>query len=400
VYLVTPHATVKALFRDSVRYPPPVARQVGRGLARDALPAETARLYDDINDFLRLFMTRMTGDVHRRVRSASGRGFMPRRMEEYVDMVGEIVDDLLEPLEEQESTDLVEFAYRFPLHVIMAIFDAPREDGDQLKRWGDALITFATMRPTDPEQVHLAHEQLEQFRAYADDLIRRTRGLDSHGSLVASLLDANEDDRLEYDELVATFMFFLLAGHETTRSLIANGLALLMAQPEQWAKLCSDPSLTESAVEEALRCDPSIPSTTRIALEPAVLHGVEVPAGSMVILSLAAANRDPAVFDNPDRFDITRSPNDHLAFAYGPHFCLGAPLARLEGKIALTELATRFPDLALAVDPGELEWFGLPYFHALKKLPVTLTAPVAPTTGSRPGARLRSRSGSCRPSNG
>jgi cytochrome P450 len=172
-------------------------------------------------------------------------------------------------------------------------------------------------------------------------------------------------------------MFFLLAGHETTRSLIANGLALLLGQPEQWAKLCSDPSLAESAVEEALRCDPSIPSTTKIALEPAVLHGVEVPAGSMVILSLAAANRDSSVFDDRDRFDITRSPYDHLAFAYGPHFCLGAPLARLEGKIALTELAKRFPDLALAVDPGELEWYGLPYFRTLKKLPVTLTAPVA-----------------------
>jgi cytochrome P450 len=97
----------------------------------------------------------------------------------------------------------------------------------------------------------------------------------------------------------------------------------------------------------------------------------------MIILSMAAANRDRAVFDDPDRFDIARSPNDHLAFAYGPHFCLGAPLARLEGKIALAELARRFPDLTLAVDPGELEWHGLPYFRMLEKLPVTLTAPAA-----------------------
>jgi cytochrome P450 len=373
-YLVTHHAAVKAVYRDAERFIQPRTRVIHAGEPRAELPPESVRLHQEIVGFQQLMISRKNGAVHRRYRTAANRGFVPRRMEEVRSMIEEIVDDLLAPLAGQKSADLMEFAYRVPLLVIMEILGAAREDADKVKRWGDAFLDFAISSPDDIEHVRAGHEQLQEYREYARELISRNRRSESQTNLVSLLLDAEVGDRLEHEELVATFMHLLLAGHETTTNLIGNGLALLLTHRDQWAQLRDNPALVAGAVDEVLRFEAPVQVIVKGTAEDTTLHGLDVPAGSSVVLCQGSANRDPAVFDDPDRFDITREPNDHLAFGYGSHFCLGAPLARLEGQIAFAAIAKRFPDLALAADADHLEWFGLPHFRALKKLPVTLTA--------------------------
>jgi len=194
--------------------------------------------------------------------------------------------------------------------------------------------------------------------------------------LTSALVQAEEQgDTLSEDELVAMLLLLLLAGHETTVNLIGNGTLALLEHPEQFEQLKANPGLLESALEEMLRfTNPVQQIAPRYALEDVELHGQRIAKGHTVLVGIAAANRDETVFKNADQFDITRQPNPHIAFGLGIHYCLGAPLARLEGRIAFCALLNHFPKLKLAVPASELKWRGAPSLRGLQKLPIRLHA--------------------------
>jgi cytochrome P450 len=371
-FMVTRHADVKAIYRDAERFAQPRTRVIDTPSGAGPLPAAAGGMYREIVDFQQLMISRQNGAEHRRYRGAANRAFLPKRIDELHVLIEEIVDDVLDSLVDSVPVNFMEFAYRVPLLVIMELLGAPRADADRVKQWGDAFLEFSVSAPHDAEHVRNGHHQLEEYRAYADELIARNRDARSQTNLVSLLLDAERDDRLEYDELVATFMHLLLAGHETTTNLLGNGLAALLVNRDQWELMREDPSLVARTVDEILRYDPPVQVIVKSAAQTTEVRGVEIPAGSTVVLCQAAANRDPDVFAEPDSFDIIREPNDHLSLGFGTHFCLGAPLARLEGRIALHRIAERFPALRLATDVDSLEWVGLPHFRALTALPVSL----------------------------
>jgi cytochrome P450 len=205
-------------------------------------------------------------------------------------------------------------------------------------------------------------------------MVARHRRNPGRPGLVAALLDAEEGDRLTLEELVANVLLFLFAGHETTTNLLGNGVYQLLLHPGQWQLVCDDPSVMPTAVEELLRFDPANQMMIRRAACDVELGGVEVAAGTGVMLLNASANRDPQAFADPDRLDVVRRPNDHLTFGQGVHFCLGAPLARLEGNVVFSTLARRFPELELAAAPEQLEWAAHPTLHGLVRMPVALGA--------------------------
>ncbi len=184
------------------------------------------------------------------------------------------------------------------------------------------------------------------------------------------MLEAADSERLSEQELIAFYVHTLFAGHETTQHMIANGLFQLMLHRDQWLRLCDDPTLAASATEEVMRFDPSVPGSDRIASSDVEIGGVLIETGTKVRLMSAPANRDPEEFDDPDNFDIVRAPNDHLGLGFGPHYCLGASFARIEGRIVFRTLASRFPDLQLAVDPSKLRYH--PGIRGLDNLPVRL----------------------------
>jgi cytochrome P450 len=198
------------------------------------------------------------------------------------------------------------------------------------------------------DEMRISHRALFEFRAALEELFAQRRA-DPRDDIVTALVQAEEaGDRLSQEELLATCVTLLVAGHETTTNLIANGLLALLRHPEQMAALRKDPGLMGTAVEEMLRYDTSLQRNRRIVGEDIELGGMPLRTGQFVMQVIGAANRDPAVFAEPDRFDITRSPNPHIAFGRGIHFCLGAPLARIEAPIALAALLERFPRMHLA----------------------------------------------------
>jgi cytochrome P450 len=212
------------------------------------------------------------------------------------------------------------------------------------------------------------------FRGYVHDLLEHQRHSQDPPELVRSLFHASAEDRLSEDELVGTYVLLLAAGHLTTTNLIANGLRALLGHPAQSQLLRNDPSLAPKATEECLRYDTPImfPTTKIVTRDGVELEGVTVPHGTTVLICNAAANRDPAVFPDPDVFDITRSFNDHLSFGFGLHHCIGAPIARLEATTVFALLTRRFPDLSAAVDLNSLEYVRDSRHRQLVTLPVSL----------------------------
>jgi cytochrome P450 len=370
-FLVTSHAEAKEVYRDAARFQ--TKRTRGRFPDSDRLLSpEEHRLFDDIVAFEQLYLSSMNGEQHRRVKRAAQRSLTPRRLQELRDLAQQLTDDLLDRLAEEEVCDLIELCYTVPLLVIGDMLGARREDAPLLKELGDAISGHKHFSPVPPAAVRRAHEGIRQFREYALDLIARTRTDPERTALAAALLDANEDDRLTEDELVATMILILFAGHETTTNLIGNGTVALMRFRDQWELLCSEPALVTNAVEELLRYDAPTQAMGRVAVVDTELGGVAIPSGTGIRMMNAAANRDPAVFADPDRLELRRQRIDHLTFGQGIHFCLGGPLARIEGQVVFSILSARFPDMELAVAPDELEWNGDPQLRGLRHLPVRL----------------------------
>lgn len=344
MFLVTRYADVKAARLSPCIQSP--NERLGQVEGRfDRLGADDLEAYTEITDFERLMLSRHDGAPHKRYRTALVRAFTPRRMAEWPDRVQAIVDAELDAVVADGTIDLLTFAYRVPLLVIMALLGAPPQDADLIKRWGDELIEAIMLFPLDPGLLQRGRRGLREYRSYTRELIERHRqGGGDRTSVVALLLDAEADEALPTENIVATFMHFLFAGHETTTNLVASGTLSLLKNRDQWDLLCSDPeAYGAGAVEESLRYESPSQMSIRQTIEEVDVGGVTIPADVSLMLVQGSANRDPEAFPDPDRFDITRTPNDHLALGWGAHFCLGAPLARMEGRIALQTLARRFP---------------------------------------------------------
>jgi cytochrome P450 len=314
---------------------------------------------------------------HTRLRSLASRAFTPRRLEALRPRVEAVAEELLDRKERSGRADLIgDFAVWLPLIVIAELLGVPVRHRQRFKTWSDDLAQFigGTTRPM-PGVLLRAARSLFQFRAYFGREIRRRRGRpgdDAPGDdLLGALIAAEEQgDALTEEELLANCVLLLAAGHETTTNLIGNGLHALLRHPEQADLLRREPGLIGSAVEELLRFDSPVQWTGRVAAVELEIAGRRVPAGQTVAMGIGAANRDPAQFPEPDRLDLRRAENRHLAFGQGIHFCLGAALARLEGQVAVSAVLRRYPDLRLADERPE--WHDNFTLRGLKSLRVHL----------------------------
>ncbi|MDF3298630.1 cytochrome P450 family protein [Streptomyces tropicalis] len=301
---------------------------------------------------------------HTRLRSLISRAFTARRVEALRPRVQEITDDLLDAMLPRGRADLVEaFAYPLPITVICELLGVPDVDRTAFREMSNEVVA-----PSSEEAMERAFGRLGD---YLDGLIEDKRCAGPADDLLSVLIrtTAEDGDRLSSTELRGMAFLLLVAGHETTVNLIGNGVHDLLAHPDQLAAVRADAELIDDAVEEMLRYDGPVETATfRFAAEPMEIAGAFVDKGEAVVVALAAADRDPGRYPDPDRFDIGRESRGHLAFGHGIHFCLGAPLARLEARTAIRTLLRRAPDLALDGPPGE--WLPGMLIRGRRTLPV------------------------------
>lgn len=288
---------------------------------------------------------------HTRVRSLVSKAFTPRSVAELHPRIQQIVDDLLDGVADNDRFDLVEsFAYPLPVIVIAEMLGVPAEDRDRFKLWSNdiALTVEPTVNDEQAERIKLSGEELID---YFDSIIELRRN-DPQDDLITALIAAEEEgDRLTHEELIAMLLLLLVAGNETTRNLIGNGMLALLMSPDQLQRLRDDPDLMDTAVNELLRYDSPVQLDGRMATEDIEIRGKKIRPGQRVICLLGAANRDPSVFTDPDTLDIARQGKSHMSFGRGIHHCLGAPLALLEGRVAFASLLERFSTIRLLREP-------------------------------------------------
>ena len=298
---------------------------------------------------------------HTRLRGLVSKAFTPRRVEELRPHIGDLVDNLLEPLADGAEIDVIaDIGFPLPVIVIAELLGVPLEDREQLKGWSRDLAR--TIDPEVTEEVAMrAAMSAMQFVNYLNGLIEERRARPREDLLSALLAAEDAGEHLDHPELLVNCILLFIAGHETTQNLIGNGMLAVLRHPDQLARLRDDPSLAKGAVEEMLRYDGPVQLTARHLLEDREVGGRGLHKGQTAVLLLAAADRDPGQFADPDRFDITRpDANRHIAFGNGIHFCLGAPLARVEAQVAIPALLARFRRMELVEpDPPYAENFTL-----------------------------------------
>ncbi|WP_426453279.1 cytochrome P450 family protein [Paenibacillus sp. S-38] len=305
---------------------------------------------------------------HTRLRSIVSKAFTPGVAENLRGQIEEITGRLIGELRQKGGGDLIdEFAFPLPIYVICQMLGIPPEDHALFRKWSDDFIAAAT----DIEKVKAVQPSLEAFASYIDGLIEERRAKPKD-DLITELIRVQENgDRLTREELASTIFLLIVAGHETTVNLIGNGTFALLEHPDQLALWRGNRELDSSAVEELLRFYGPVEITTnRWVREPFEWHGKQLQRGDLLFVSLASANRDPSQFEEPARLDLTRKKNRHLAFGSGIHFCLGAPLARLEGSIAISTLIRELPNLGFAVPREEINWRHGRLMRGLQSLPV------------------------------
>lgn len=369
--LVSDYATVKGLSRDE------------RGLSnrysiegslfeanRARLGEEERRAQQEVADFEALYLSRSDGASHDRLRKIAHRAFTPRRIAEMEASLERYTSELLDALPREEPIDFRErFAYRLPMLAISDMLGVPHEQQEEIRFWSNRLAR--NRGGDDPQAVLAARDAMLKFRNYVENILVPLREVEPSTDLLTDLLGAEGEERMIAKEMTATFVILLFAGHETTTNLISIGLQELLEHPDQWDRLRQEPDLVGNAVEELLRWVSPVQWNLRVAATDQVIGGHEVKVGDSISLVVSAANRDPAQFDRPDELDLGReNSRSHLALGFGPHFCLGNALARLEAKITLAALVERFPDVRPAGEPAG--WTGNALLRSLTDLPLVL----------------------------
>lgn len=360
VWLVTRYEDVLALLRDE-RF---------TKNRRRALTPEQARKLPWMPSMFRPLernMLDLDPPDHTRLRSLVHKAFTPHLVEQMRTRVQALANELLDSVASRGQMDLVkEYALPLPMTIITEILGVPAKDRDRFHKWSSAVVSLSSPNPTLRviPGVWRFIRYLRKFFA-----IRRR---DPQNDLVTALIAAEEaGDRLDEDELLAMVFLLLIAGHETTVNLISSGTLALLQHPEEMEKLRGEPSLIKPAIEELLRyTSPVFMTTERYALDGATIRNVDIPRGEMILGVIGSANRDETVFDDPHRLNVARDPNKHLSFGQGIHFCVGAPLARMETQIALSTLLRRMPGLRLNVEPKSLRWRPSLILRGLEALPV------------------------------
>jgi cytochrome P450 len=316
-------------------------------------------------------MLHMDPPNHTRLRGLVSKAFTPRAVEAMEGRIGAVVDELLDATQGSGHMDVIQdLAYPLPIIVIAEMLGVPPSDRDRFKEWSDeiSVVLGGDVAALPEAALRRALEARGELADYFRTAVGQRRQA-SGDDLLTGLLRAEEGGgRLTEDELYSTAVLLLIAGNETTTNLIGNGLLALLRHPDQMSRVWGDEGLIPSAVEEMLRFDGPVQLTTRLAKVDFDVLGTRIEQGQRVYLVLAAANRDPAQFPEPDRFDAGRRDNRHVAFGAGPHFCLGAPLARLEAQVALRALRRRFP--ALRLGAGPIEYRNNFNLRGLKSLPI------------------------------
>jgi len=347
-----------------------------RGMSSDrlrpffaSLPAADAQRIADIIRYLSLWMVFRDPPDHSRLRRLVGKVFNVRSMNAMRGCAAELCDWLLDGIEERREFDFIgAFAGPLPALVIMDMLGVPRDELARVKRMSDDMALFIGSSRTSREKYDVAEAATQEMAGFFRDLIasRRVAPRDDLLSALASVED--EGDRLSEDELLASCILLLFAGHETTTNHIANALLALIRFPDQMDALRDDPGLAPAAVEELLRYDGPSGAQVRIVQVEHTLHGKTLAPGNRVFLMLNAANRDPRAYADPDRLDLRRDGVAHLTFGFGAHICLGFPLARMEGQISLPAVLQRWRSIELAADG--LEWINSMVFRGMKAMPV------------------------------
>jgi pimeloyl-[acyl-carrier protein] synthase len=325
----------------------------------------------------------MDPPAHTRLRSLAAKAFTPRRVELLRPHIQEIVDSLLDRAATRAALRpvragggqahgrmdvIADLAYPLPAIVTAEMLGVPTSDCDQLKAWSADFATMLGNFEHNPDHAPRVRRSLEEMTAYFRAVIHGQRGGPREGLIHALVTAEHEGDRLSEEEVIANVIITMVGGQETTTSMIGNGLLTLLHHPDQWQKLRVDPSLIPDAIEEMLRYESPIQYTARMTAHDLELGGQQMRRRQAVIAVLGAANRDPERFPNPDRFDIGRPDNRHVAFGWAGHFCFGAPLARLEGRVAFETLLRRMPQLTL--EPRPVTWQENLCYRGLTALPV------------------------------
>jgi hypothetical protein len=323
----------------------------------------------------RHWMLQLDPPDHTRLRALVSKAFTPRTVEAFRPQIQRMTDDLLDRVQGRGEMDLVaDLAYPLPIMAIATLLGTPPEDYADIRRWSADLLPSFGPAMSAKQLEHVSRVTIE-FSEYFKSLIACRRASPENHLLDALIAARDGANQLTDSELVSTCILLIVAGHLTTVQLIARGTLLLLRNPDQLSLLRRSPEMTSGAIEEMLRLESPLQVVNRTALQDIPIGGKTIRKGQMVILSLAGANRDPVQFPDPDRFDITRSPNRHIAFGFGEHFCAGAPLARLEAQVVFPTLLRRFPDLSLLERP--LDYESSLILRALKSLPVRLVREAA-----------------------
>lgn len=338
----------------------PIFKDTSRIAPRDQLtPLDRAMLQRDPPD-------------HTRLRRLASHAFTPRRVQSLEPRIEQMSLDLIKRIRERGVADFIaDYARPLPIMVIAELLGVPFEEHDRFSAWSDQIMTGSDSVLGGEEAARKSQEAMASLVAYFTALIAQRRQ-QPRDDLISALIAARDaEDRLSEDELLGMCVLLLIAGHETTVNLIGNGLLTLLRHPEQLALLRHHPEYLTSAIEEMLRYESPVQrSTPRFAAETFEIAGQRIEQGQQISLMFGAANRDPAHFSDPDRFDITRHPNPHLGFGSGIHYCLGAPLARIEARVAFSHILEHLPAIRLTTD--QPEWKPVTWLRGLRRLPVSV----------------------------